>query len=93
MAHLRQSRPLSGLDFQVKVLKSFQGVRPSLGIGSHASGSNVIPRRARPGLAGLGPHTFGRKEGYSESRSFWKNAFATASCPGEVQGLHGVTRN
>jgi hypothetical protein len=24
---------------------------------SQRSGSNVIPRRARPGLAGLGPHT------------------------------------
>jgi len=31
MAHVRQSRPDSGLDFQVKVLKTFAGAPSSLG--------------------------------------------------------------
>ena len=30
---------------------------------SQSSGSNVIPRRARPGLAGLRPHSGGVAEG------------------------------
>ena len=39
MAHIRQSRPDSGLGFQVKVLKHFQVVLSSLGSGgvNHAS--------------------------------------------------------
>ena len=33
MAHIRQSRPDSGLDFQVKILKTFKVDPSSLGIG------------------------------------------------------------
>ena len=33
MAHIRLSRPASGLGFQVKVLKTFSGVQSSLGSG------------------------------------------------------------
>ena len=36
MAHIRQSRPDSGLDFQVKFLKTFKGVPSSLGRGTVA---------------------------------------------------------
>ena len=34
---------------------------PDIELGSHSSGSNVIPRRARPGLAGLRPHSRPRR--------------------------------
>ena len=34
MAHITQSRPDSGLDFQVKVLKTFRAVPSSLGSGA-----------------------------------------------------------
>jgi len=36
MAHVRQSGPESGLDFQIKVLKTFQVVPSSLGSGGGA---------------------------------------------------------
>ena len=40
MAHIRQSRPNSGLGFQVKVLKTFLRVPSSLGSGGyHDSGA------------------------------------------------------
>jgi len=38
MAHLRQSRPYSGLDFQVKILKTFESVPSSLGSEACAHG-------------------------------------------------------
>jgi hypothetical protein len=37
MAHIKQPRPDAGIGFQVKVLKTFQVVHASLGIGSSAA--------------------------------------------------------
>jgi len=51
MAHARQSRPDSGLDFQVKVLKTFEGGPSSLRLDllqQHSQASNV--KRFRGGL-------------------------------------------
>ena len=38
MTHIRQSKPDSGLGFQVKVLKPFEGVPSSLGNGASGEG-------------------------------------------------------
>jgi len=43
MAHIRQSRPDSGLGFQANVLKPFKGVPSSLGSGWGLSSSSLIP--------------------------------------------------
>ena len=45
MAHIRQSRPDSGLVIQVKVLKTVEGVASSLGSGYDArrTAADVVP--------------------------------------------------
>ena len=45
MAHVRQSRPDSGLGFQAKVLKTFQSVPCSLGC-CRVFGYDNVPREA-----------------------------------------------
>jgi len=47
MAHMRQSRPDSGLGFQVKVLRTIQVVAASLGSGKGISQSNRISNLIR----------------------------------------------
>jgi len=44
VAHIRQSRPDSGLGFQVKVLDTLQGVPSSLGSGPERMGPAFRPR-------------------------------------------------
>ena len=48
MAHIRQSRPVSGLNFQVKFFKTFQGVPSSLG-----SGRQVVSLRLWIGVGAI----------------------------------------
>ena len=50
MAHVRQSGPESGLDFQTKVVQSFQAVASTLGSGADRDrgGSESGGARARP---------------------------------------------
>ena len=47
MAHIRQSRPDSGLGFQVKPIKTFQNVPSSLGRRRHRLPRTISPTRAR----------------------------------------------
>ena len=56
MAHVRQSRPDSGLGFQVKVPKTFQVVPSSLGAIARAGGIelSVAEMRAYTSIAGVG---------------------------------------
>jgi hypothetical protein len=50
MAHIRQSRPDSGLGFQVKVLKIFQVVPSSLGSAKSTSPDTPTPATPRKTL-------------------------------------------
>ena len=54
---------------------------------SHASGSNVIPRRACPGLAGLWPHTTLEQGACRAEEAFERPGEAARQREGSVTGV------